>query len=147
MGTAMGSKRTTAMVGLALAVGLAVSACSTPEAETTPTPSRSGSTAPAPSPTKTPTDISTTAAPVAWTTTELTAMCADFQAGWAEGEGFVADDFEWTSPASTQQNGGTWFVFLQGTFTTPDGDAVPAEYTCAISGTTDAPVVEQAASE
>jgi hypothetical protein len=144
----MGSRRTTAIVGLALAVGLAVSACSTPEAETTPTPSgSSSSTEPSPSPTKTPTDTPTTAAPAAWTTAELTGMCADFQAGWAEGEGFAADDFEWTSPASTQHNGGKWFVFLQGTFTTPDGDAVPAEYTCVISGTSDAPVVEQAPSE
>jgi hypothetical protein len=136
-----------------LAIGLAVAGCSAPAAESTATPSPGGtpggttSASPSPSPSVTPTPAPSTAAPVGWTSTQLTAACVDFQAGWAEGEGYAADDFDWTSPASTQENGGTWYVFLQGTFTTPDGDAVPAEYSCAVTGTPDDPTVTQTASE
>jgi hypothetical protein len=137
----MASRRTAAMLGLVVATGLAMSACAAPADEKKPTPSASGDSSTAPSPTVTPTDTPTTAAPAAWTDAELTASCTDLQTDWAEDEGYAPDDFEWASPASTQQNAGTWYVFLHGTFTTPEGDPAPAEFTCAVSGTPDAPVV------
>ena len=150
----MQTLRTAPAVAIALAIAFAAAGCSTPTDRETPTarptPGSSASTSPqTPEPTTsgTPTPAATTAAPVEWAPADLTRLCTDFQAGWAEDEGYAAGDFDWEPLATTQQNGATWYVFLQGTFTTPDEDTVPAEFSCAVTGTPDAPVVTETASE
>ena len=142
----MARMRTTSFFGLAIVIGLAVTGCTTPTAEKTPSPSSSSGTSSAPveTPSPEPSSAPTTAPPEEWTAAELTAACVEYQAGWAVGEGYAADDFDWVTPAQTQENAGVWYVIMTGTFTTPDGDAVPAEFSCSVSGPPDAPVVDDA---
>ncbi|MBG6239556.1 hypothetical protein IWX78_002543 [Mycetocola sp. CAN_C7] len=139
--------RALSVASIVLLAGLAVTACSSPE----PAPSRTseiprgGSTTPSPS--ETPSAPPATSAPADWTPEALTTVCVDFQAEWAADNGYAADDFTWTVPGTTQQNGGLWYVYLAGTFTPPGESAVPAEFSCAISGTPDAPVIEESPGE
>lgn len=143
----MKSTRTTAVVSLVLMAGLSVTACSTPAPEPTRTSTiPRGSTA-TPTPTPTPTTAPTTPVATEWTPELLTGVCVDFQAEWAEENSYAATDFTWTTPGSTQQSGGLWYVFLEGTFTPEGGDTVPAEFSCAISGTPGAPVIEESPGE
>ena len=143
--------RTASLLSLGLIVGLAVSGCGSPSVEQTPTPSATQSptatATPSAPPSDAPPSAPTTAPPTEWTEAQLTTACADFQADWAEGEGLAADDFEWTTPASTQQDGDVWYVLLQGTVTAPDGSAIPAEFTCAVSGSPGSPTVTQPISD
>lgn len=135
-----------AVLSIVIAAGLAVSGCTTPGPETTrsSSPSAPSTSSPTGTAVTEPPNAPTTAPPEEWTVGQLTTACIDFQGEWAEGEGLAADDFEWNTPASTQQDGDAWFVFLQGTITTPDGSSVPAEFTCTVTGPPSSPTVTEA---
>ena len=143
----MKSTRTAPIVSLMLLAGLSVTACSSPAPEPTRTATIPRSSSATPTPSSTPTTPPTTPAAAEWTPELLTDVCIDFQGDWAEENSYAVDDFTWTSPGTTQQSGGLWYVFLEGTFTPEGGEAVPAEFSCAISGTPGAPVIEESPGE
>lgn len=143
----MRSIRTASIVSLVLLAGLSVTACSTPAPEPTRTSEIPRSSSATPAPSATPTPTATTPVATEWTPELLTGVCVDFQAEWAEENSYAATDFTWTTPGTTEQAGGLWYVFLEGTFTPEGGDTVPAEFSCAISGTPGAPVIEESPGE
>ena len=143
----MRNVRTFSIAGLLLIAALAVTACSSPAPEPTRTSTIPRGSTTTPTPTSTATTPPATSTPAEWTPVALTEVCVDFQATWAEENGYEPADFDWDSPGTTQLNGGLWYVFLAGTFTPTGSDAVPAEFSCAISGTPDAPVIEESPNE
>ncbi len=136
--------------GTVLVAALAVSACSSPATEPvrTSTIPRGSTSTPVPSAeTSAPPAATATTSPAEWTPEVLTEVCVDFQAEWATDNNYAPDDFSWNSPGTTQLNGGVWYVFIDGTFSESGSDGVQAEFSCAISGTPDAPVIVESEDE
>ncbi|GHD42623.1 hypothetical protein D9V29_00785 [Mycetocola manganoxydans] len=134
-------RKTASTLGLVLVAGLLMAGCSAPEPANTTTPSATRTPTPTQTPGDEPSSAPTTAPPAEWTVAELTTACIDFQTS----DSGDAGEFEWTTPAATQQDGDAWYVFLQGTITTPDGTSIPAEYTCVVTGPPGSATVDEAA--